>query len=66
MGKLNNDMLDAQDAVADIDPDTILVSNPDLFYEEVVGRLEKANHEGLYNIALRWAVDLYLRDERNF
>ena len=59
-------MLDAQDAVADIDPDTILVSNPDLFYEEVVRRLEKANHEGLHNIALRWAVDLYLRDERNF
>ena len=65
MGKIKNEMIDAEAAVGDINPKSILVSDPDLFYEEVVRRLEKAKHPGAHNIALSWAVDRYLRDERN-
>ena len=38
MGKIKNEMIDAEAAVGDINPESILVSDPDLFYEEVVRR----------------------------
>tara|TARA_R110002051_G_scaffold110899_4_gene183581 strand:- start:1164 stop:1376 length:213 start_codon:yes stop_codon:yes gene_type:complete len=66
MGQLKNEMVDAEQALYDIEPETITTQNRDLFYEEVMMRLDKAKHPQTHNIAMGWAVDKYLRDEGIF
>ena len=63
MGQLKNEMVDAEQALYDINPETITAQNRDLFYEEVMVRLDKAKHPETHNIAMGWAVDKYLREE---
>jgi hypothetical protein len=66
MGQLKNEMVDAEQALYDIEPETITTQNRDLFYKEVLVRLDKAKHPQTHNIAMGWAVDKYLRDEGIF
>ena len=66
MGQLKNEMVDAEQALYDINPETITTQNRDLFYKEVLVRLDKAKHPQTHNIAMGWAVDKYLRDEGIF
>ena len=66
MGQLKNEMVDAEQALYDINPETITTQNRDLFYKEVLVRLDKAKHPETHNIAMGWAVDKYLRDEGIF
>ena len=50
MGQLKNEMVDAEQALYDINPETITTQNRDLFYEEVMVRLDKAKHPETHNI----------------